>query len=244
MSLMKKTILSALLLATYSFISVEHRPHQSAAALSEGTESTRRDELQSYQKSSSSPDQAIRDQTSGDSDSIKIALKYVAFEDSTGNPVLNQKALAKLNQEINDLYAPCKIEFIPEEYAPVDPRRYGLEFNTQSMNDLTPIRAQFKDNHRLVVINTGDWNHSSMGSANAWTTMPGEDPAGAVIEANAATFAGIVAHELGHYLSLDHKSDSNNLMNPIIYPDSTAIQSWQCEDMRKAAQTYWASAIR
>jgi|GEM_PF-1313551 len=179
-----------------------------------------------------------------DSKQLTLALKYVAFQDNTGQPVLNEKAIDKLTQEVNDLYAPCKIHFIAEEFKPVDPKTYGLEFNTQSMNDLTPIRSQFNDNKRLVVINTGDWNHNSMGSANAWTTMPGENPAGAVIEANAASFAGIVAHELGHYLSLDHKSDSSNLMNPIIYPDSTVIHSWQCEEMRKAAESYWTSAIR
>lgn len=179
-----------------------------------------------------------------DAKQLTLALKYVAFLDNSGQPVLNQNSINKLTQEINGLYAPCNIHFVAEEFKPVDPKNYGLEFNTQSMNELNPIRSQFSDNKRLVVINTGDWNHSSMGSANAWTTMPGENPAGAVIEANAASFAGIVAHELGHYLSLDHKTDDSNLMNPIIYPDSTAISLSQCDEMRNAAVSYWTSAIR
>jgi predicted Zn-dependent protease len=83
-----------------------------------------------------------------------------------------------------------------------------------------------------------------MGSANAWTAMPGQTPSGAVLESRVADNANIIAHEVGHYLSLDHTSDQSNLMNPIIYDNSTTITEQQCQDMRHTAVTVRAGAIR
>jgi hypothetical protein len=175
---------------------------------------------------------------------IRLAVKYVVYQDASGNPVISKKTARKVTDGINQLYKSCNIEFVPEKFEPVQPQKIGLEFNTQSMNELDPIRAQFAEASRLVVINTGDWNHNSMGSANAWTAMPGSIPAGAIIEANAASFAGIVAHELGHYLSLDHINESVNVMNPVIYESSSRFETWQCEEMRKSAYDHWRSMMR
>ena len=193
--------------------------------------------------SANSPESTGKE-VSSDSSMLKLALKYVEFTDSDGKPVLTQDQMNSVTQRINELYAPCKIQFVAEQYKPVQPKQVGLEYNTQSMNELEPIRSQFKDANHLVVINTGDWNHDSMGTANAWTAMPGENPAGAVIEANSASFGGIVAHELGHYLGLDHVDDTENMMNPIIYQTSTAIDAQQCDSMRQAVSTYWTASLR
>jgi hypothetical protein len=83
-----------------------------------------------------------------------------------------------------------------------------------------------------------------MGPANAWTAMPGQQPAGAVLEAPVATNDNITAHELGHYLGLDHARDQAELMNPIIYKDSVRITAAQCEQMRATAASSRAGAIR
>ena len=106
------------------------------------------------------------------------------------------------------------------------------------------IRTPFQDEKYLVVVNTGAWDHGSMGPANAWTAMPGQSPSGAVLESRVATDSGITAHELGHYLGLDHVNDETDLMNPIIYPSSTLITSEQCQEMRAIATTTRAATLR
>jgi hypothetical protein len=179
-----------------------------------------------------------------DQELIRLALKYVVYQDATGNPVISEKTARKVTEGINQLYKSCKIEFVPEKYEPVQPQKIGFDFNTQSMNELDPIRSHFAEANRLVVVNTGDWNHNSMGTANAWTAMPGSMPAGAIIEANAASFAGIVAHELGHYLSLDHLDENINVMNPVIYESSNRFEPWQCDEMRQSAFKHWRPMVR
>lgn len=178
-----------------------------------------------------------------DPDLITLALRFVEYEEG-GVPVLNQAGAIKITQEMNAIYSACKIRFKLEDYAPVIPENYGLNFHTSSMGELDRIRAQFDQPNRLVIVNTGSWNHATMGSANAWTAMPGEHAAGAIIEAPVASFSAIVAHELGHYLSLDHATDSTNLMNPIIYPDSIRLSTFQCEQMRETARGFWAGSLR
>src|SRR6185312_15046001 len=120
-------------------------------------------------------------------------------------------------------YAQCGMAVKLEQYQQVDPASQGLPNGLTSMDQLDPIRTAFDDPKYLVVINTGAWDHNQMGAANAWTAMPGENPSGAVIEGPVASDAPIVAHELGHYLGLDHVSDQTDMMNPIIYPNSTTI---------------------
>lgn len=46
------------------------------------------------------------------------------------------------------------------------------------------------------------------------TCNPGDASAFVNIDGNYATAAGIIAHELGHVLGLEHQSDPNNLMTP------------------------------
>ena len=121
---------------------------------------------------------------------------------------------------------------------------FGLAFPVQSPRDMKAFRKPFDDSRYLVVINTQSWDHRKMGTSNAWTAMPGELPSGVVIEAPVASYPGLVAHELGHYLSLDHVSNSQNLMSPIIYGTSTFFTPEQCSQMRRTAQGVRALAIR
>jgi hypothetical protein len=74
--------------------------------------------------------------------------------------------------------------------------------------------------------------------------MPGQQPAGAVLEAPVAGNDNITAHELGHYLGLDHAKNELELMNPIIYKKSIRLTPMQCQQMRQTALSSRTGAIR
>jgi hypothetical protein len=67
---------------------------------------------------------------------------------------------------------------------------------------------------------------------------------GVVMEQPVGAYPNIIAHELGHYLNLGHVSDSANVMNPIIYSNSTRVDPSQCEAARAAATYWWTNMIR
>jgi hypothetical protein len=54
----------------------------------------------------------------------------------------------------------------------------------------------------------------------------------------------IYAHELGHYLSLDHVSDAKNVMAERVAPDSLGVTREQCLAAREAVRTYWSRMLR
>ena len=180
----------------------------------------------------------------GEMSVLPLALKFVEFVGANGQPVLSHAQVERVTEGMNRVYRTCGIQFRLEDYLAVNPRNYGFLPESISMDSLDRIRGPFDTGKELVVINTGAWNHKIMGTANAWTMMPGELPAGSVIEGPVADDTALVAHEMGHYLSLEHVSDSANMMNPTIYNSSTVIQSWQCARMRQTATTSRVRALR
>ena len=182
-----------------------------------------------------------------DLDDLCLGLKYVVYDDPNSAPVVSPDDSVKNIQEINSIWSQCKIAFQIDEYLPVNPSDYGLGYNTSSMDELDPIRKAFQEDAMLVVVTTGVWDRTgSLGStaANAWTSMPGEDFLGVVLESAVGTYSNIIAHELGHYLSLDHVSDGADLMNPIIYQNSMDLSSSQCRKSQLAIRNYWKKMIR
>ena len=74
--------------------------------------------------------------------------------------------------------------------------------------------------------------------------MPGELYEGTILEASVAENPGLIAHELGHSLNLDHDAERDNLMHPVIYSTSQKLSHRQCQIIRRAALTYRAGALR
>jgi hypothetical protein len=139
------------------------------------------------------------------------------------------------------------VSFRLEEFEAVDPLRHGIRFRIRNYSDLTDVRQQFGDPGRLLVAFTGPWDRQgSLGdsTANAWTSMPGYAPYGAVLEAPVAGNANLVAHELGHYLNLEHAHDELNVMNAIIYRRSVKLGGALCAAARQAAQLTWTAMVR
>jgi hypothetical protein len=176
-----------------------------------------------------------------------LALKYVAYRDAQDRPLVEEREARELLAAVNRIYSTCSIQFQLEEFQAARPEEHRLSFQPSRMRELDPIRSSFEDPSRLVVIATGPWNRSGgLGSdgANAWTMMPGDRPSGTVVESTFARNVNLLAHELGHYLNLEHRTVRENLMNPVIYRDSVQLDPAQCDDIRSAATTWRSAALR
>jgi hypothetical protein len=184
---------------------------------------------------------------SDDPNKICLALKYVVYVGSNNKPVVTQDEAIQNTKEMNNVWKACNIAFQIDEYAAVVPSEFDLIFNTANYGELDEIRRAFRDDEKLLLTTTGSWNRGgSLGNtgANAWANMPGTTPDGVVLEAPVGTYANIIAHELGHYLNLDHVNDNSDLMSPIIYETSTKLTTSQCNEARSAAKYYWKKMIR
>ena len=174
---------------------------------------------------------------SSDPEKICIGLKYVTYTDAQKKPVTDL-ALAKTNvAEFNRIWAKCGIAFQLERYDAIQPADFSLNYSVTGETDL--IRRTFEEDTRFVIVSSGPFN---FGSANAWTNSPGSPPYGVIVEANTANYASVIAHELGHYMNLDHVGDSTNLMNAVIY--STGLTNSQCTAARSSVRSFWPHMLR
>ncbi len=179
-----------------------------------------------------------------DPNHICLGLKVVAYQDSAGVATLSQAVAISDVQAINSVWNQCNLGFQINQFEQADPVHYGLSYQPANLSELNPIRSALDETNTLLVVITGPWNRTgTLGStgANAWTNMPGYGPFGAVLEKSVANYPNIIGHELGHYLNLDHVSDTSNLMNPIIYTSSMQLSSGQCATARSAAASYWTA---
>ena len=176
-----------------------------------------------------------------------LALKYVVFADSEGSPAVAAPTVYADVSAMNRIWEQCKIHFQVDQLLSVDPQKYNLSFHSSENSDLDEIRRKFMDQSTLLVVTTGKWDRSgSLGStgANAWTATPGESFYGVVLEAPVGDYPNIIAHELGHYLNLDHVSDTEQLMNPVIYDRSRQLTQSECQVAENAVQNYWGAMLR
>lgn len=202
-------------------------------------------------ETSSGPQQAEPDATQSATCSSEgvlcLALRTVVFEDDQGRPTVSRDEMDRLVSGINSIWSSCRIAFQLDEYLAVNPSDYRLSYNTANYSDLTLIRQTFANSSTLLVVTTGPWDRSgSLGNtgANAWTSMPGQSNLGVVMEKSVGTYTPLVAHELGHYLNLDHLSASSSLMSPIIYSSSTQLSSSECATAEETVLNYWNRMIR
>ncbi len=184
---------------------------------------------------------------SDDASQICLGLKYVVYADHDGKPTASRAMLAKDLDGINKIWGKYGIEFQVDEYDVVQPEKFGLRYNTAESSELDAIRKTFDNNTDLLVVVTGPWDRKgSLGdsSANSWTSMPGAPPYGVILEKPVATFPNIIAHELGHYLNLEHVTDTTDVMNPVIYASSTKLYDEQSRTARLAAENFWRNTWR
>jgi hypothetical protein len=176
-----------------------------------------------------------------------MALTLTVYEDSNGIPTLDEAGAIADLLEVNQLWSQCNIGFQIENYNVVRAEDQNLNYQPANLSELNTIRNAFDNNSSLLIVITGAWNRTgTLGSsgANAWANMPGSGIYGVVMEKPVATYPNIMAHELGHYLNLDHTSNASNLMNPVIYSTSTQLSTSQCQAARSAVNYYWGAMKR
>lgn len=180
---------------------------------------------------------------SADRQKICLGVHFVSYENPQGIAMADSTEAVKIVNTLNRLWGSCDILFQIDKYQSVNPVRYGLSFAEESQDEVDDIRRTFAvPSNTLLAVTTGPWDTA----VNAWTTMPGEGPYGAVMESSSVRYGdGIIyAHEFGHYLGLDHVSDSADLMNPVIYTTSTKLEEKQCITARQTAAKYWSEMFR
>lgn len=177
-----------------------------------------------------------------------VALKWVNFQaPSHGETLLEELEILRSLDEINRIWGQCGISFQIDRYQEVEPRQHQLRYRTAEFWELQRIRKTFQTPSEMLIVITGPWDRrGSIGRswANAWTSMPGEDVHGAVLERSVATNPRIIAHELGHYLSLGHAEANADLMSPIIYRNSLKLSTEQCRSARWAVRQFWKKTLR
>jgi hypothetical protein len=184
---------------------------------------------------------------SGDTSKVCLSLKYVAYKSPSGTPVVTQDDAIKNIKDINQVWSQCGVAFQIGSYVAADPKASGLKYNTANNAELDDIRKAYGDETNLLVATTGPWDREgTLGNtaANAWTAMPGENLYGAILEKSVGTFGNIIAHELGHYIGLDHVSDESDLMNPVIYDSSSKLTQDQCSTARSTIASDWQRMVR
>lgn len=183
----------------------------------------------------------------GDPDHLCFGLKYVVYVDSSGNSIISRDAIINDVTVVDLIWSQCNLGFQIDQLELADPNQFGLNFSPANDSELDQARSAFAASDLMLVITTGTWNRSgTLGStgANAWTNMPGSYAMGVVMEQPVGGYPNIIAHELGHYLNLGHVSNSSNVMNPIIYSNSTGLSADQCASARAAAHYWWINMIR
>ena len=176
-----------------------------------------------------------------------LALKYVVYKDAAGTPVVSQSAALNNLKDINSIWSQCNVAFQIDDFEDVQPTDQGFTYNTSSFGGLDDIRSAYGNSSTLLVVTTGKWNRTgTLGNtgANAWTNMPGGITSGVILEGPVGNYGTIIAHELGHYLNLDHVADQSDVMNPIIYSGSTGLSQSQCTDARAAIKGFWEKMVR
>ncbi|MGK5083544.1 matrixin family metalloprotease [Bdellovibrionota bacterium FG-1] len=179
---------------------------------------------------------------SGDANKICLATHFVTYENSAGTAVASITQAGTIIHTMNTLWGKCDIGFQIMKYEAVDPTKYGLSYGAASQNELNQIRNTFSTAaNELLAVTTGPWGTA----VNAWTNMPGYGVYGAVMEASIVAYGGgiIYAHEFGHYLGLDHVSNSSNLMSPIIATTSTNLTAAQCQAAVNTVGSYWPAMV-
>lgn len=180
---------------------------------------------------------------------VTLPVSYVVYENTaTGKPYATRDEVKSTIAQANTIWnGQCGIAFALVDYATIDPIDYGIDESPASMRAIEFARQVFSSDSTLSVIVTGPWDfsHGMKDTADAWTVRPQDlGPKGIVMQSTVVDFAVILAHELGHNLSLEHNMlDRFNVMATQVDVINTHLSLSQCLDAHRAIERYWSDLV-
>ena len=150
---------------------------------------------------------------------------------------------------INQVWSQCGIEFLPARLANVSAGDLKVSYSPRSEGDLSAIAAALNPQgygNTLPLTIAGAWNINNNGwiiSGLGWAFVrPNHelDHIGAMVDAKSLqgpNAADLLAHELGHALSLQHATEESNVMIPEAHTLGKRFSVAQCEQARGFTQS-------
>lgn len=184
---------------------------------------------------------------------IRIRLDFRNVLGPAGQGALSAKKGAKLLTEVNDVWSQCGIQFRLRRFGNESAKALALPYPPQSMDDLSVIAQKLnprgfrEPNLALPLTIAGPWSFVYNGvwlNGLGWVftnAQNGVDKIGAMMSAkklDAPEGGLILAHELGHALSLAEGGDGT-----LMGPGTPFLSVGQCQQTRSFALRYLGQFI-
>lgn len=192
------------------------------------------------------PPPEVRDPASPNPNLLVIAVKYIALKDTAGAADSPARAdVETMLAKVSSVWAQCDIAFFLAKYETAVADDYGIDMTPSSFSALREVRQVFDDGTYALVARVNDFvNSSELGTSNAYSTMPGSEPEGIVVEKVSQTSHMLMAHEFGHLIGGLGHTTGTNLMNHFVSPSNTPLTSSQCAKARATIESYHSRWLR
>lgn len=211
-----------------------------------------------------SGDQALRKDlpspsiVANSSDYLNVAVHYVSYVDSGNAAVIAEPAVREMLAGVSDAWKQCLIGLTLEKYETLNPASLGETYNPGQYSEIDSVRQRLTDGNSLLMIASGAWGRNgNLGTANCYSSFPGDAADGVICEGWAAANVNLLAHEVGHWFNLRHTNSSVddyvgdtipgntsfNLMESIIGVNQRYLTNGQCARARENLAQWRRNAI-
>lgn len=159
---------------------------------------------------------------------LVLRLDFKNLTGPDGEGLLTKEEMTSLLVRVNEIWSQCSVRFVTRLVENVNARSLGVPYQPKSQDDLSRIAAALNPggfDHAIPLTVAGPWEFfdrntglflHGLGWVFTRADGAGIERIGAMIDARKIrwrTHGEIIAHELGHTLSLSHHPDPANVMN-------------------------------